>query len=119
MKLAGILTDHDVDLIDVSTSGNHPKHRVIATHNVLQYQVLCAEAAKKALDDRILVAAVGNIHDGESAQGILNKVRPDVKLSVELAIFWSERCVALAGTDVHVFLGRAGQGRRGVRRTYL
>ncbi|KAI0751937.1 FMN-linked oxidoreductase [Daedaleopsis nitida] len=77
IKFASILADHGIDLLDVSTSGNHPKQRVFAIHNVPGYQVPFAAAVKQALGDKILVAAVGKIHEGKFAQDVLDKGQAD------------------------------------------
>lgn len=74
VKLAEMLAEHGVDLLDVSSSGNHPKQRVFAIHGVPGYQVPFAAAVKHALGDKIFVAAVGKIHEGKFAQSILDKV---------------------------------------------
>ena len=76
MRLASVLADHGVDLIDVSTSGNHPKQRLLGFNGEPGYQVPFAAAIKAALGDKILVAAVGTIHEGKYAQSVLDRVRP-------------------------------------------
>ncbi|KAI0757920.1 FMN-linked oxidoreductase [Fomes fomentarius] len=78
IKLAEMLAEHGVDLLDVSSSGNHPKQRVFAIHGVPGYQVPFAAAVKQALKDKIFVAAVGKIHEGKFAQSILDKGQADV-----------------------------------------
>ncbi len=74
VKLAAVLADHGVDLIDVSSGGNHPKAGMSLISNVPGYQVPLAAAVKEAVGDKILVAAVGKIHEGNLAQSILDKV---------------------------------------------
>ena len=71
IRFAGILAEHGVDLIDISSSGNHPAQRI---QTGPAYQVPLSEAVKKAVGDKILVSAVGSITDGKMAQGILDKV---------------------------------------------
>ena len=75
IRLTAVLAEHGVDLLDVSTSGNHPKQRVFAIHGEPGYQVPFAAAVKEALGDKIVVAAVGKIHEGKYAQSVLDKVR--------------------------------------------
>ncbi|KAI0742379.1 FMN-linked oxidoreductase [Daedaleopsis nitida] len=74
VKLAGVLADHGVDLVDVSSGGNHPKASYPPLANKEGYQVPLAEAVKKAAGGRILVSAVGKIHEGKFAQSVLDKV---------------------------------------------
>lgn len=71
VRLAGVLAEHGVDLIDISSSGMSPAQKIKSGP---AYQVPFSEAVKKATGDKILVSAVGNITDGKMAQGILNKV---------------------------------------------
>lgn len=74
VALAGILAEHGVDVIDVSSGG-------IDSRQKLKYgpgfQVPFAEAVKKAHGDKILVTAVGAITDGKTAQSILDKGQAD------------------------------------------
>ncbi|KAI0742427.1 FMN-linked oxidoreductase [Daedaleopsis nitida] len=78
VKLAGVLADHGVDLVDVSSGGNHPKASYPPLTNKEGYQVPLAEAVKKAVGGRILVSAVGKIHEGKFAQSVLDKGQADV-----------------------------------------
>ncbi|KAI6021123.1 hypothetical protein EDC04DRAFT_2939307 [Pisolithus marmoratus] len=75
VKLAGILADHGVDLIDISSGGNSPYAIVVQK---AAYQVSLAEAVKKAVGDQILVGAVGLITNGHIAQEVLDKGQADV-----------------------------------------
>ncbi len=72
VRLAGILAEHGVDLIDVSTGGVHPAQKI---KGGAAYQAPFAEAVKKAHGDKILVGTVGAISDGHTAQSVLDKVR--------------------------------------------
>ncbi|THH32908.1 hypothetical protein EUX98_g1241 [Antrodiella citrinella] len=74
VKLAGILADHGVDVLDVSTGGNHPKQKIKGGP---AYQAPFAEAVKKAVGHKILVTAVGTITNGHVAQEILDKGQAD------------------------------------------
>ncbi|RPD54649.1 FMN-linked oxidoreductase [Lentinus tigrinus ALCF2SS1-7] len=75
VRLAGILAEHGVDLIDVSTGGVHPAQKIKGGP---AYQAPFAEAVKKTHGDNILVGTVGAITDGHTAQGILDKGQADV-----------------------------------------
>ncbi len=72
VRLAGILADHGVDVLDVSTGGASPKQKV---NGGPAYQAPFAEAVKKAHGDKIIVTAVGTINTGHIAQDVLDKVR--------------------------------------------
>ena len=75
VRLAAVLAEHGVDLLDVSSSGNHPAQRIKTGP---AYQVHFAEAVRRAHGDKILVSAVGSLNDGhiyrEKVGGV--RVRP-------------------------------------------
>ena len=73
MRLAVILAEHGVDLLDVSSYGNSPKQQILA--NGPGYQVPFSEAVKKVNGDKIFVGAVGAINNGPLAQSVLDEVR--------------------------------------------
>ncbi|KAI0653572.1 FMN-linked oxidoreductase [Cubamyces menziesii] len=75
VRLAGVLAEHGVDLIDISSSGNHPAQKIKTGP---AYQAHFSEAVKRAHGDKILVSAVGSITDGQLAQSVLNKGQADV-----------------------------------------
>ncbi|KAG5652371.1 hypothetical protein H0H81_005233 [Sphagnurus paluster] len=77
VKLAPILHTHGVDLLDVSTAGNHPKQKIKGGP---AYQAPFSHAVKKSLDpsSKLVVGAVGSIKDGHVAQGVLDKGQADV-----------------------------------------
>ncbi|KAI0671006.1 FMN-linked oxidoreductase [Trametes maxima] len=77
VRLAGILAEHGVDFLDVSTGGLHPAQKIKGGP---AYQAPFAEAVKRAHGDKILVGSVGVITDGKTAQGVLDKGQADVVL---------------------------------------
>jgi len=77
VKFAGIIAEHGVDLIDLSSGGNNENQKVESGH---LYQVPMAAAVKKAHGDKILAAAVGGITNGTDAQNILAEGSADVCL---------------------------------------
>lgn len=87
IKLAKLLYPRGVDLLDVSSGGNHEK-QMIAPHN--EYQVEIAQRVKKELVQaggeaaKLLVSAVGGIGDG----------------------VWANKCLEEKGLDA-VFAARA------------
>ena len=71
VKLAEILIEHGVDVLDVSTGGNSPAQKIKGGP---AYQAPFAEDVKKAVGDRLIVTAVGSISNGHVAQEVLDKV---------------------------------------------
>ncbi|THH32909.1 hypothetical protein EUX98_g1240 [Antrodiella citrinella] len=74
VKLAEILIEHGVDVLDVSTGGNHASQKIIGGP---AYQAPFAEAVKNAVGDRLFVTAVGSLTDGHIAQSVLDKGQAD------------------------------------------
>ncbi|GAQ36973.1 hypothetical protein AtubIFM55763_001875 [Aspergillus tubingensis] len=70
VRLAPILADHGVDLVDVSSGGIHSKS-AIAIRSGPAYQVHLAHEVKKAVGDRLLVTAVGGIKTGKLAEEVM------------------------------------------------
>ncbi|KAG0695488.1 hypothetical protein DFH29DRAFT_955110 [Suillus ampliporus] len=77
VKLAGILAEHGVDFLDVSSGGSHPQ---AVMKLGLAYQAPFAQAVKEAVGDKLVVGSVGSITDGKIAQGVLDKGQADVIL---------------------------------------
>ncbi|KAK1753577.1 hypothetical protein QBC47DRAFT_403919 [Echria macrotheca] len=67
-KLAQLLAERGVDLIDVSSGGNHPKQVIKSGPG---YQAPFAKKIKKAVGDKMLVSTVGSITTGKLAQELL------------------------------------------------
>ncbi|KAL4783617.1 hypothetical protein BJX76DRAFT_245297 [Aspergillus varians] len=70
VRLAGLLADRGVDLVDVSSGGIHAKS-AIAIKAGPAYQVHFAQEIKRAVGDRLLVSAVGGIKTGTLAEEVL------------------------------------------------
>ncbi|KLO05662.1 FMN-linked oxidoreductase, partial [Schizopora paradoxa] len=81
IEFAGILAEHGVDLIDVSSGGNH-KAQNIKQGPLLQtpsaYQAHFSEAIRKVHGKGIFVGAVGGIRTGEIANAVLENEQADV-----------------------------------------
>ncbi|CAG7997334.1 hypothetical protein PENNAL_c0061G04091 [Penicillium nalgiovense] len=98
-----------VDLIDISTGGVHAAQKVTSGP---AFQVPYAAAVKKAVGDKMLVAAVGMINSGNLGEKILNEDDLDVIL-VGRAF---QRDTGLAwqfAKDLDVEIAMAGQIRWG------
>ncbi|KAI0765849.1 FMN-linked oxidoreductase [Trametes elegans] len=78
VRLAGLVAEHGVDLIDVSSAGIDPRQKL--EFLAPAYQAHFAEAIRKAHGDRVLVGAVGGIKTGKIAQEVLDKGQADVIL---------------------------------------
>jgi 2,4-dienoyl-CoA reductase-like NADH-dependent reductase (Old Yellow Enzyme family) len=68
IKLAPLLAERGVDLLDVSSGGLSPMQKIIGGPG---YQVHFAKAIKKVVGDKMLVSAVGTITTGPQAEAIL------------------------------------------------
>jgi 2,4-dienoyl-CoA reductase-like NADH-dependent reductase (Old Yellow Enzyme family) len=75
VKLAGILADKGVDVLDVSSGGNHPKQH---PHAKPAYQAPFAVEVKKAVGDRLAVSSVGMIGNANLANELLEKEGLDI-----------------------------------------
>ncbi|KAJ4267118.1 NADH-dependent flavin oxidoreductase [Fusarium torreyae] len=69
-RLAHLLPEYDIDLLDVSSGGVHPKS-AIAIRSGPAYQANLAKDVKNAVGDKLLVSAVGEIKTGALAGEIL------------------------------------------------
>ncbi|TFK48945.1 FMN-linked oxidoreductase [Heliocybe sulcata] len=78
VKLAGILAEHGVDFLDVSSGGNNSKQKI--TKKSQAYQAHFAEAVKKAHGDKIVVGSVGGFDNGKLAEEVLQAGQADVVL---------------------------------------
>ncbi|KAI0365789.1 FMN-linked oxidoreductase [Pilatotrama ljubarskyi] len=76
IRLSGLVAEHGVDLIDVSSGGLDPRQKIEFVAPA--YQAHFAEAVKKAIGDRVLVSAVGGIKTGTLAQEVLSKGQADI-----------------------------------------
>lgn len=83
-KLAQLLAERGVDLIDVSSGGNHPQQKIKGGPG---YQAGFAKEIKKAVGDKMYVATVGSITSGKQANELLEggKDDQDEPLDVVLA----------------------------------
>ncbi|SLM39941.1 fmn-linked oxidoreductase [Lasallia pustulata] len=68
VRLAEILADRGIDLLDVSSGGNHPLQH---PHSGPGYQAPFAKAVKKKVGDKLAVATVGKITSGKQANELL------------------------------------------------
>ncbi|RAL67303.1 hypothetical protein DID88_008066 [Monilinia fructigena] len=69
VRLADVLADRGVDLMDVSSGANHPLQKITAGPG---YQAPFAKAIKRVVGDRLLVGTVGIITNGMQAEALLS-----------------------------------------------
>ncbi|KAI9645111.1 NADH-dependent flavin oxidoreductase [Ciborinia camelliae] len=67
-RLASVIAEKGVDLIDVSSGANHPAQKIISGPG---YQVPFAKTIKRAVGNKMLVGTVGIIESGTQAEAIL------------------------------------------------
>jgi 2,4-dienoyl-CoA reductase-like NADH-dependent reductase (Old Yellow Enzyme family) len=67
-KLALLLAERGVDVLDVSSGGNHSLQKPIGGPG---YQAIFAKAVKKVVGDKLLVSSVGSIKTGIEAEEII------------------------------------------------
>ncbi|KAF2799181.1 FMN-linked oxidoreductase [Melanomma pulvis-pyrius CBS 109.77] len=77
VRLAEILADKGVDLIDVSSGGLHEKQHI---HGGPGYQVKFAKAVKDKVGDKLAVGTVGSITEGKQANGYLEDNNLDLAI---------------------------------------
>ncbi|PSR80698.1 hypothetical protein PHLCEN_2v6614 [Hermanssonia centrifuga] len=77
VKFAEILADHGVDLLDVSSAGNHPKQH-LPPKDKAAFHADLSQHIKAAVGDKIIVGTVGGISDGKTAQKVLDDNQADV-----------------------------------------
>ena len=70
VRLAPLLAEHGVDLLDVSSGGNHPAQKVKGGPG---YQSPFAKAVKDAVGDKLAVGTVGTITNGPQANKLLEE----------------------------------------------
>lgn len=123
VKLAEILATRGIDLLDVSSGNNHPKQRVKGGPG---YQVPFAEAVKKAIGDKMLVASVGVINEGPLAESILQEGKADAVFVARhfqkrpgLVWDWAEELGVEIKVANQIEWGFAGRGRGGARKIYI
>jgi 2,4-dienoyl-CoA reductase-like NADH-dependent reductase (Old Yellow Enzyme family) len=69
IRLVPLLAERGVDVLDVSTAGNHPRQKIKGGP---AYQAPFAMAIKKAVGDKMLVGTVGAITTGTLAEELVS-----------------------------------------------
>lgn len=76
VRLAEQLTNHGVDILDVSARGLHPEQRIPETGP--RYQLPLAERIKSEMNAEISIGTVGSITTAEGATEIISNGRADL-----------------------------------------
>lgn len=79
IKLSDYLIEHGVDVLDASSGGNNSDQERRKTGQ--GYQVPLAKAIKQHVGDKLLVATVGKITEGEFANKVVENGEADIVLS--------------------------------------
>ncbi|CCH44080.1 hypothetical protein BN7_3639 [Wickerhamomyces ciferrii] len=79
VKLSDHLIEHGVDVLDISSGGNNAKAERRKTYQ--GFQVPLAKAVKEHVGNKLLIATVGKIDQGEFANDTLEAGHADIVLS--------------------------------------
>lgn len=116
VRLAKILAERGVDLIDISTGGLSPEQKIAPGPG---YQARFSKAVKEAVDGKILVSAVGSITSGKQAQELLDQGAADFIMSGRqflknpgLVWSWAEELGVYAETAAQIGWGFGGRGKK-------
>lgn len=77
IRLAELLAQHGVDVLDVSSGGNHPQ-QTLPLKGKEAYHADYSGPIKTALGGRLVVGTVGGITTGKTAQAVLDANEADV-----------------------------------------
>ncbi|KAI1295197.1 hypothetical protein F5Y03DRAFT_372058 [Xylaria venustula] len=89
-RLAPLLAERGVDLLDVSSGGIHPKGSSPIKPGP-GYQARLASGIKKVVGDKLLVSAVGGIRTGTLAEELLQGKGGEPALDVVMAGRWFQK----------------------------
>ena len=76
IRLAHLLAEHGVDVLDVSAAGIHPQQE-LPPKGTEAYQAYLSHAIKQSVGDKLIVTAVGGIANGKTAQAQLDNGSAD------------------------------------------
>ncbi|KAK4508818.1 hypothetical protein PRZ48_002557 [Zasmidium cellare] len=115
VKLAPLLAERGVDLLDVSTGGNHPAQH---PHTKPAYQAPFAIKVKQAVGDKMAVASVGSIENGTLANDLLEKDNLDMVIvgrgfqkNPGLVFAWAEELKVHVNMPNQIRWGFGGRGK--------
>ncbi|KAK6440422.1 NADH-dependent flavin oxidoreductase [Oleoguttula sp. CCFEE 5521] len=119
VKLAPLLAERGVDLLDVSTGGNHPKQH---PHAKPAYQAPFAIKIKKAVGSKMAVGSVGSIDSAELANELLEKEGLDLVIvgrgfqkNPGLVFAWADDLKQQVQMPNQIRWGFGGRGKAGAK----
>ncbi|KAI1103372.1 NADPH dehydrogenase [Jackrogersella minutella] len=128
IRLAGLLAERGVDVIDVSSGGNHPRQKIKGGP---AYQAPFAKAIKKAVGDKMLVVTVGNITNAKLAEELLVGGAGDADTPLDIVAVgrmfqknpglvwtWAEELHTAIYVANQIGWGFGGRGTRQVKREF-
>ena len=77
IRLAELLAQRGVDLLDVSSAGNHPQQS-LPPRDLKAFHADLSSEIKAALGGKLIVSTVGGIDNGKTAQKVLDEDHADV-----------------------------------------
>lgn len=117
VKLAPLLAERGVDLLDVSTGGNHPAQH---PHTKPAYQAPFAIKVKKAVGNKMAVGSVGSIETGTLANDLLEKDNLDLvtvgrgfQKNPGLVFAWADELNVHVNMPNQIRWGFGGRGKKG------
>lgn len=114
VRLAKILAERGVDVLDVSSSGNHPEQHI---HVKPGYQAPFALAVKKELGDKLIVGTVGAIDNATLAEDLLGQgldmiiVGRAFQKNPGLIFAWADELGVTVQMPNQICWGFAGRGK--------
>ena len=115
VRLAKILAEKGVDVLDVSSGGNHPLQHI---HAGPAYQAPFAKRVKEAVGDKLLVGTVGAVTSGKQAESLLQEGldivavgRPFLK-NPGLVFSWADELDFAVRMPNQIRWGFAGRGKK-------
>lgn len=115
VKLAPLLAERGVDLLDVSSGGQHPKQH---PHVKPAYQAPFAIQVKKAVGSKMAVGSVGSIDNGTLANELLEKEGLDLVIvgrgfqkNPGLVVAWAEELNQPVQMASQIRWGFGGRGK--------
>jgi len=115
-RLAPLLAERGVDLLDVSGGGNHPKQH---PHSKPAYQAPFAIKAKQAVGDKLAVGSVGSIDNAKLANDLLEKDNLDLVIvgrafqkNPGLVFAWADELGVKVNMPNQIRWGFGGRGKK-------
>lgn len=118
-RLAALVADRGVDLLDVSSGGIHPQQKIVGGP---AYQSPAAKEVKAKVGDKLLIGTVGAIPDAQLANSLLEEGGLDLAIVGRgflkdpfLVWTWAQDLGVEINTPNQIRWGFHGRGRRTTR----